>query len=137
MLQTMGVFAGSSVIMGASIAGSPILLLDSIAAGLFIVHEQRQADQARQQEVLAAASMVEEAANNGQRYGPNQQALVDLAKQAKRTGVTPEQARTLIQWANEYGVRPARGPEAHPARPFGSQPHIHLGPVDHIPVRPR
>lgn len=32
---------------------------------------------------------------------------------------------------------PARGPEVHPNRPgpASNQPHIHVGPVNHIPVR--
>jgi len=90
-----------------------------------------------EQELLAAATTIEEAASKGQKFGPNQQALVELAKEAKRGGVTPEQARTLIDWAREYGVKPARGPEVHEGRPFGSRPHIHVGPVNHIPVKPR
>lgn len=39
----------------------------------------------------------------------------------------------LKKWAGEYGVR-FRGPEAHPGRKFGARPHIHVGPVDHIPI---
>jgi hypothetical protein len=27
-----------------------------------------------------------------------------------------------------------RGPEVHPMRPYGNEPHIHVGPVDHVPV---
>lgn len=99
MPQAMGVFAASSLMMGASIAGSPLLLPNSIAAGLYIMHEQAQGDDGS--EVLAAAGIIEEAASKGQKFGPNQQALVELAKEAKRGGVTSEQARTLIEWARE------------------------------------
>jgi hypothetical protein len=67
-------------------------------------------------------------------FNPDQSALVDLAKGAKRTGVTPQDAQTLRDWAREYKM-PSRGPECHPGRPFGQYPHIHVGPVDHIPVR--
>lgn len=35
----------------------------------------------------------------------------------------------------EAGV-PVRGPESHPGRPMGQQEHIHVGPVNHIPVKP-
>jgi RHS repeat-associated protein len=70
---------------------------------------------------------------NSKRFNPEQQALIDLAKQGQRTGVTPQEADQLLQWAKETGV-PARGPEVHPGRPFGQFPHIHIGPIDHIPV---
>jgi len=72
---------------------------------------------------------------NGSRgFDPNQRALVDLAKSAQRTGVTPNQSATLNQWANEYNI-PFRGPEVHPGRPQGQYPHIHVGPVDHIKIK--
>jgi len=67
------------------------------------------------------------------RFTEDQSALVDLAKQAQRTGVTSQEADILRQWANETGL-PFRGPEVHPGRPFGQFPHIHIGPIDHIPV---
>ncbi|MCK6486078.1 MAG: RHS repeat-associated core domain-containing protein [Phycisphaerae bacterium] len=71
----------------------------------------------------------------GVRFTPDQSALIDLAKGASaRGGVTREEARILREWACEYGV-PFRGPELHPGRPFGQFPHIHIGPVNHIPVR--
>lgn len=46
-----------------------------------------------------AAKLIEEAASKGLRFGPDQDALIQLAKEAKRTGATPEQAKTLIDWA--------------------------------------
>jgi hypothetical protein len=87
-------------------------------------------------------------AESAARYGPgegitamakpfsgDQAALVDLAKQAQRTGgVTAQEAQTLRQWAQEYGL-PFRGPEVHPNRPFGQFPHIHVGPVNHLSVK--
>jgi hypothetical protein len=48
--------------------------------------------------------------------------------------VTPGEADILRQWAAETGL-PFRGPEVHPGRPFGQFPHIHLGPINHIPVK--
>jgi hypothetical protein len=69
----------------------------------------------------------------GAPFTPDQEALVELAKEAKRTGVTAAQAEILLEWAREYGL-PHRGPEVHPGRKF-KEPHIHIGPVNHIPVR--
>jgi RHS repeat-associated protein len=69
-----------------------------------------------------------------QRFTPDQQALVALAKEAQRRGATRSEARILREWSNEYGLA-SRGPESHSGRRFGSQPHLHVGPVNHIPVR--
>lgn len=68
-------------------------------------------------------------------YTPDQDAVIQLAKDAKkRGGVTTDEANTLKDWAEEYNL-PSRGPEAHPGRGFGSNPHIHVGPVNHLPIK--
>ena len=72
-------------------------------------------------------------------HTPDQEAAIDLAKGAKHTGVSPEDAETLVEWGNEVGLTPpSHGPETHPDRkqPSSQNPHIHVGPVDHIPVGP-
>jgi RHS repeat-associated protein len=66
-------------------------------------------------------------------YDSEQNALIKIAKESKRTGVSREEAEILREWADEFDV-PFRGPEEHPGRPFGSQPHIHVGSQNHIPV---
>lgn len=71
--------------------------------------------------------------NKSKRFTPDQSALVDLAKQVKRKGVTPEEGRILKEWGKEVDI-PVKGPEVHPNRNF-NVPHYHVGPVDHIPVR--
>jgi hypothetical protein len=68
----------------------------------------------------------------GQRFTPDQDALVQLAKELKRTGVRAEDVPILRQWAQEYGL-PFRGPEIH-NREVVRFLHIHIGPVNHIPV---
>ena len=71
----------------------------------------------------------------GKRNTPDQQAVIELAKEAKRRGgITPAEAEVLKQLAKEAGV-PFRGPQSHPKRPHGRKTHIHVGPVDHILVR--
>ena len=83
--------------------------------------------------VLDAASST----SNALRHTPDQQALVALAKDAKRVGgVSEADAKTLVGWADEYNL-PARGPEVHPNRtePTSNAPHIHVGPVGHIPIQ--
>ncbi len=69
----------------------------------------------------------------GEAYTGDQDALIKIAKEAKRNGLSPEDAEVLREWADEYDV-PFRGPEEHPGRPVGSQPHIHVGSQNHIPV---
>ena len=74
----------------------------------------------------------------GQQFNPDQDALIELAKDAEnRGGVSGNDAQTLLDWANEYNIQPpAHGPEIHPNRNFNIW-HIHIGPVDHIPVIPK
>jgi hypothetical protein len=82
-----------------------------------------------------AAKVIEEAANVGRRFGPDQEALIQLAKEAKRTGATPEQAETLLKWAKEYDLKGLDHTGATDAAHWlGGRPHIHIGGVRHIPV---
>lgn len=65
------------------------------------------------------------------KYDAQQQALIELAKYAKMIGgVTRDQAQTLLGWAREYGLVPARDHIDTTHWRFG--PHIEIGPVDHI-----
>jgi hypothetical protein len=67
-------------------------------------------------------------------FNPDQQALIDIAKEY-RHGVSRENARTLIDWANEYGIRSVDDINAaHWAPNSVPIPHIRIGPVNHIPV---
>jgi RHS repeat-associated protein len=78
-----------------------------------------------------------QAPGTGKRFTPDQGALVEIAKEAERAGgVTKSEAEILVNWGKEVGFGDrARGPESHPNRPFGKEPHIHVGPVNHLPVR--
>ncbi len=80
-----------------------------------------------------AGTQTQSSSECGEAFTGDQDALIKIAKEAKRNGLSPEDAEVLREWAEEYDV-PFRGPEAHPGRGFGSQPHIHVGPVNHIPV---
>jgi hypothetical protein len=54
------------------------------------------------------------------RFTPDQDALIQLAKDARRRGgLTEDEGSILKAWADEYGVL-GRGPEAHPGRGYGS-----------------
>lgn len=66
-------------------------------------------------------------------FNANQDALIQLAKEARRKGVTTSEAQTLLEWAVEYGVKPALN-HINTTHWVGG-PHIRVGPVNHIRVR--
>jgi RHS repeat-associated protein len=68
-------------------------------------------------------------------FGPEEDALIQLAKEARQLGgVTEDAANTLLKWAEELGLRTSEGIEIHPGRNFDI-PHIRIGPINHIPVK--
>ncbi|MEK7449365.1 MAG: RHS repeat-associated core domain-containing protein, partial [Planctomycetota bacterium] len=67
------------------------------------------------------------------RFTPDQDALIQLAKEVERRGVTKEEASTLLEWAEEYGVKPAL--DHIGTTHWSGGPHIRIGPVSHIPIR--
>jgi RHS repeat-associated protein len=75
------------------------------------------------------------AAHTGSRaYGANQRALIELAKNAKRSGgVAAKEAKILLEWASEYGVS-SRGPQIHPNAATVNYWHVHIGKVSHIRI---
>ena len=67
-------------------------------------------------------------------FTKDQQALVELAKEVqKRGGVTMDEAKILKEWSKEFNL-PFRSPEIHPNRNFNI-PHIHIGPINHLPIK--
>jgi RHS repeat-associated protein len=76
----------------------------------------------------------------GAAYNAQQQALIELAQKAAKTGVTKEQAMILIKWAREYKIpyqnhiyRVSR--TGKPNHHLGGVPHIRIGSVNHIHVK--
>jgi uncharacterized protein RhaS with RHS repeats len=63
----------------------------------------------------------------------DQRAVIELAKEAKRKGITQEDARTLLDWAKEHNITPAVNHIGTDHWIGGD--HIRVGPVNHIPVR--
>ena len=67
------------------------------------------------------------------RYSDDAAALVKLAKEAKRTGISRTEAGILLGWADEFGVAPALN---HiDTNHWNGGSHIRIGPVNHIPVQ--
>jgi RHS repeat-associated protein len=73
--------------------------------------------------------------NTGEPYNEEQDALIKIAKRAKKTGLTPEEAEILREWAEELNIE-FRGPESHEKGKTRGQPHYHCGNQGHIPALP-
>jgi len=63
-----------------------------------------------------------------------------MAKQdKKRGGISADDMQAYKDLNKElpdpFPSNTVRGPEAHPGRGFGSKPHGHVGPVNHIRIR--
>ena len=66
-------------------------------------------------------------------FNPNQAALVDLAKDAKKMGISNEDADALLKWGDEYKMIPTLDHRGTTHWVGGD--HIRIGPVNHIPVK--
>jgi hypothetical protein len=80
------------------------------------------------------APQKEEAKKDSPKFNEEQRKIVTEAKTAKKTGLSEPEAKDLVERAKSAGLK-ARGPETHVDRPCGKNPHIHVGPVNHIPVK--
>ncbi len=70
------------------------------------------------------------------RNTPDQDAVIQLAKEVKKNGgASYEDAEILIEWAKEYDV-PYHEIEVHPNRQGAASniPHFHIGRTGHIPI---
>jgi hypothetical protein len=74
----------------------------------------------------------------GKPFSEEKRALVDMAKKDKKTGITQEDLEAYDELNSElpdpFPDDQIRGPEIHPDRPYGQNPHGHVGPVNHIPI---
>ena len=73
-------------------------------------------------------------------FSKEKQALVDMAKKDKKTGMTKGDMQAYKDLNKElrdpFPSNKVRGPEAHPNRgPHAQKPHGHVGPVNHIPIK--
>ena len=70
------------------------------------------------------------------KYTPDQQAVIELAKEAKKSGgASLDDTNILLDWAKEYNI-PNHGPEIHPNRPGEASNvwHFHIGKTGHVPI---
>ncbi|WP_017931467.1 RHS repeat domain-containing protein [Robiginitomaculum antarcticum] len=77
------------------------------------------------------------------RHSSEKRALTAMAKMDKKTGGITEGDMSAYKQLNSelpdpYPTNTVRGPESHPtaSAPTSQQPHGHVGPVDHIPIKP-
>jgi hypothetical protein len=67
-------------------------------------------------------------------YNEEQQVIIKWAKEYERVGISLEDAKVLVELGNQSNI-PSRGSEAHPNRPQVKNRHIHVGLINHIPVK--
>lgn len=74
--------------------------------------------------------------NPNPHFNPNQQALIELAKEIRKSGANLDDARTMVKWANEYGIN-NHGPMIHTGRSgfWSETQHIKIFKY-HIPIIP-
>ena len=92
-------------------------------------------------EVLEAGTKllddVDNAINAAKRHTPDEQALSSLAKEAKRNGITTQEADILLEWGREIDPNDTKGLKGRDDRDsvhWKGGSHIHVGGQDHIPV---
>jgi hypothetical protein len=101
---------------------------------------------AAEAEVAAARLRGELAAGGKKAFSSEKQALVDMAKADKKAGGMSSTDLDAYKELNRglpdpFAGKQVRGPETHPLRTPsskpgpGQQPHGHVGPVDHIPIK--
>lgn len=108
---------------------------------------QHEREQAQEQQVKSKTEEAQLQKEN--QHTPEQKDLVDMAKRDKQKGgITEGDMEAYKDLNKEAGAKgfpekgSVRGPETHPPRTPqskpgpGQQPHGHVGPVDHIPVKP-
>jgi len=82
--------------------------------------------------IFKGAKVVDGVIDTSKMFNPDQASLIELAKDAKRTGISSEDADTLLQWSNEYNIIPTL--DHRGTTHWAGGDHIRIGPINHIPV---
>jgi hypothetical protein len=74
--------------------------------------------------------------NNKNRHTKDQEALFELIKSKIKNGdrLTPAEAEIVKGWGKEVGWEPEDHTSPEKAKHWVKGPHIHIGPIDHVPV---
>jgi len=89
---------------------------------------------------LPGAKQIKNICKVANKFSKEKQALVEMAKLDKKKGGISAGDMKAYKELNEGLPDPfpsvkVRGPEVHPNRPIGREPHGHVGPVNHIPIK--
>jgi RHS repeat-associated protein len=93
------------------------------------------------EKIAETAKAAEKVAEGGSKiFSKEKQALVDMAKGDKKSGMTSSDMKAYKdlnkQLPDPFPTNKVRGPEAHSSgAPSSHAPHGHVGPVDHIPIK--
>ena len=131
-LQAVGVPQdwANGIDAGISMAGT--MGVGTAARGTIVAYEQKALWEGSTRKAVEGTGKLQ--LRRVPRFSDDASALIKLSKQVRRSGVSREDAQTLLEWAREYNV-PAHGPEQHLNRNFKDW-HIHIGPVGHIIITP-
>jgi RHS repeat-associated protein len=92
-------------------------------------------------EAVAEVGALKRLKGGDKAFSTEKAALVEMAKRDKRTGITQADMDAYKQLDKElpdpFETGDVRGAESHPkaASPSSRQPHGHVGPVNHIPIK--
>jgi RHS repeat-associated protein len=98
---------------------------------LGIIMEQMAAPAIAMQMMALKPNISARFLSGGKMFDTNQRALVALAKEAQRSGISKTEAKIMLEWADEYGLKLLNHIDMEH---WIGGPHIHIGPINHIPV---
>ena len=67
----------------------------------------------------------------GKMFNADQQVLVQIAKRAQKLGISKTEAKIMLEWGEEYGLKALNHMDLDHWIGGG---HIHIGPINHIPT---
>ena len=136
---TSGLASYLGAALGSALSSGWAALFGGGGAATLANEGQAELQAARQSLVQTLSNyesyLAERTVTPGAPYTASQQAIVDLAQEAKNTGVTVDEAQALLDLAQEFGFLPQQI-ESHAGRAFGQYLHFQIGPIDHIFIKP-
>ena len=131
----------SQKIAGAAMVADFMPIVGDIKAGVEVVNNPTMPNIAAAVIgiVPIAGDAIAKGIKSGKMFSSEKQALVEMAKQDLKTGMTSSDIQAYKELnadlPDPFPSNKVRGPESHPNRPYGKEPHAHVGPVNHIPIK--
>ena len=131
-----GNYSDAAADAGFALLDGLLMAVPGVPGGTGLLRQGAKQTIERADEVV---DVLEATAKNSKHFSDEKQALVDMAKKDKKVGITEEDMQAYkdlnMELTDPFPSNKVRGPEVHPERPHGKEPHGHVGPVDHIPIK--